>query len=666
MALTQISTGGVKNDAVTAGKIPANAVGSSEIADDAVDQGAIADEAVDEARLQISNAGTNGQFLSKQSGNTGGLTWADVPAQYTHPNHSGEVTSTGDGATVIASNIVDEDNLKISNAGTNGQFLSKQSGDTGGLTWATVQSAPTITGTMSGSVAQDKPVQVKSDGTLEAVVQTSAGVGTSANIDTGHGSDTWDQTCRTAPLGGGKFATIWINSDHYAECCITEVNPTTNAVTKGSTTVLSSGYDTNFPSVCYDHVNSRIVYSYMVADVSGSGPTLYGKVATVSGTTQTFGTAVSIAPDSYHADSCFDPENSTVVWAWEYNNQIYCNTAITTSSRGLTKGSTSVSVTGGSGLGTVAGGQQPTIKSIRLEGCVGKVGIAFRWSSDIWYKPMSVGSNSVASADTNAVEVMTTSGDTDVGLGYARSHWIKKSDGSVNTSGNVAIVTVMTDAGALNARTFTLNSVGAKSDFNGASVTTLNAGGVTQFHGCKHPPFDINLGKWIYVSKYSPASGSDYLAWQGLAPDLTQSWAPTITTPTQIDDTTDAQEVCLANTQIEGTNNTGTFIDPVSTEDRMYSVWRDNADSNKINHVAFLTTNVTNLNTKGIGFADAGYTDGQTATIKVNSNTTTQSSLTPGTEYYVQGDGSLGTSAHADATMKAGIALTSTKLLIRQ
>ena len=79
MTLTKVSTGGVKDDAVTAGKIPANAVGSSEIADDAVDQGAIADEAVDEARLQISNAGSNGQFLSKQSGNTGGLTWATPP-----------------------------------------------------------------------------------------------------------------------------------------------------------------------------------------------------------------------------------------------------------------------------------------------------------------------------------------------------------------------------------------------------------------------------------------------------------------------------------------------------------------------------------------------------------------------------------------------------------
>ena len=47
MALTQISTAGVKDDAVTAGKIPANAVGSSEIAADAVTGAKIADNAID-------------------------------------------------------------------------------------------------------------------------------------------------------------------------------------------------------------------------------------------------------------------------------------------------------------------------------------------------------------------------------------------------------------------------------------------------------------------------------------------------------------------------------------------------------------------------------------------------------------------------------------------
>lgn len=51
MGLTQVSTAGVKDDAVTAGKIPANAVGASELADNAVDTAAIADDAVTADKL---------------------------------------------------------------------------------------------------------------------------------------------------------------------------------------------------------------------------------------------------------------------------------------------------------------------------------------------------------------------------------------------------------------------------------------------------------------------------------------------------------------------------------------------------------------------------------------------------------------------------------------
>ncbi len=69
MALTQVNTKGITDATV------ANAD--------------LANEAVNEAKLQISNAGTNGQFLQKQSGNTGGLTWADGASEGT------EVKSTG-------------------------------------------------------------------------------------------------------------------------------------------------------------------------------------------------------------------------------------------------------------------------------------------------------------------------------------------------------------------------------------------------------------------------------------------------------------------------------------------------------------------------------------------------------------------------------------------
>ena len=65
-----------------------------------------------------------------------------------------------------------------------------------------------------------------------------------------------------------------------------------------------------------------------------------------------------------------------------------------------------------------------------------------------------------------------------------------------------------------------------------------------------------------------------------------------------------------------------------------------------------------------IGFASAGYSNGQTATINVVGNTTTQSSLTPGAKYYVQGDGTVATSAIAPSVI-AGVALSSTKLLVK-
>ena len=55
---------------------------------------------------------------------------------YVHPNHSGEVTSTADGATVIADDIVDEANLKIDNSPTNDYVLTAKSSAAGGLTWA--------------------------------------------------------------------------------------------------------------------------------------------------------------------------------------------------------------------------------------------------------------------------------------------------------------------------------------------------------------------------------------------------------------------------------------------------------------------------------------------------------------------------------------------------
>jgi len=73
--------------------------------------------------------GSSGQSLI--SDGSGNLSFTTITSNATH---TGEVT--GSGALTIADNIVDEANLKVSNSPTNGYFLSAQSGNTGGLTWA--------------------------------------------------------------------------------------------------------------------------------------------------------------------------------------------------------------------------------------------------------------------------------------------------------------------------------------------------------------------------------------------------------------------------------------------------------------------------------------------------------------------------------------------------
>ena len=65
-------------DCVDGTKIADDAVNSEHYAAGSIDLEHMSSQSVDEDNLYISNAGTNGQFLQKQSGNSGGLTWADA------------------------------------------------------------------------------------------------------------------------------------------------------------------------------------------------------------------------------------------------------------------------------------------------------------------------------------------------------------------------------------------------------------------------------------------------------------------------------------------------------------------------------------------------------------------------------------------------------------
>ena len=117
MALTEVNSLGIKDLEVKRGDIAADAIDGTKLADDAIDSEHYVDGSIDHAHL----AGdcVDGDNIQDDVINSEHIAAGAVDLEH------------------MSSESVDEDNLHISNAGSNGQYLQKQSGNTGGLTWAT-------------------------------------------------------------------------------------------------------------------------------------------------------------------------------------------------------------------------------------------------------------------------------------------------------------------------------------------------------------------------------------------------------------------------------------------------------------------------------------------------------------------------------------------------
>ena len=172
-----VDTVHIKDNAITADKIAAGAV-VADIADGGITTVKIADDAVTADKLANS-------INTEIAANT---------AKVTNATHTGEVT----GATTltIADNVVDEANLKVSNTPTNGYFLSAQSGNTGGMTWAEVDALPSQSGnsgkylTTNGSAASWAVLDTDSNSTTKGLYEHAHTISANYSITSGNNAMT--------------------------------------------------------------------------------------------------------------------------------------------------------------------------------------------------------------------------------------------------------------------------------------------------------------------------------------------------------------------------------------------------------------------------------------------------------------------------------------------
>jgi len=606
MALTKISTGGVKDDTA------------------------------DEAKLKVSNAGSNGQFLQKQSGNTGGLTWSDAN-QYTHPNHSGEVTSTADGAQVIADDVVDEANLKVSNAPTNGYFLSAQSGNTGGLTWAEVSAAPTIQATADGALAANDPAIINSDGTVSKAATIAALTGAKAELDTNEPAAfdvVYDKT-------NNKIVACWvISAGGYVYATAGTVNAANNTITWGNKlTVYNSDSVIQIAAAATQNSNGEVVICWH----RSTG----GQVRAMSVRTSSSDNNLTLYDNGGTGELCIDRTIDTtnsygnyrnLDLAWDTDKQtgmvIQCS---------LSSGKIFATGLCISGTTITSGVESQFTKSDGTQG--GWTSVVVTW--DEHNKKFFIAASRHADDDIFGAtcNAHTTTGNDDlqnltnllpiaesIGDGYVRDIDYSLAEkrvmlhSLVNVSGwkhRLYLIDVASTLGTSMVKA----SVDVSDDWNsGVGCTTYNP----------------NLKKWLVQVKES----------NNLKYSLVTNAEDSLTAST-----------LLAN--FSSTNNGSALqvaYDPDTT--RMVLVFRDIADGDDATGVVIRPIDSTLKEGNFIGFANAAYSDSATATINVVGNTTTKSSLTPGKKYYVQTDGTLSTTAGSPSVL-AGIALSSTKLLIK-
>jgi len=259
MGLTQVSTDGVKNDAVTAGKIPANAVDTSELAS----------EAVEEGNIKISNTPADGKFLQYKD-SSDQLTWTDVDLTQLNANSltSGTVPDARFPATLPAASGTNLTNLSAANL----------TGTLPAISGANLTNLPPAGNTVDlvadGAIAAGKPVIIKSDGKISALQQTATPLTHTNSIGYTHGYTAAGtaivaEHARIAYDNDNDCYVVVYDTTGNDLCYQVGTKQANNTISWGSKTVIQNNANFNNLSLCYAG-NSRFVLVYRNGDDSKS------------------------------------------------------------------------------------------------------------------------------------------------------------------------------------------------------------------------------------------------------------------------------------------------------------------------------------------------------------------------------------------------------------
>jgi len=482
-----------------------------------------------------------------------------------------------------------------------------------------LSSAPTVELTASGAIGANKPVIVNSSGQAEeiSIPADSAGSGAEATTASIGG-------VRVFGNGAGQYILAWISGSTIKGYVATISGTTVSYGTAVNLESSAAGGYRDF-DICY--IPGKDCYG-LGFDASDG---VSARTFKVSGTTITVSSRNHINSNNENSISVAavtksgDPGYSDGVFTLFHYDQTYGRTFL----RGL-----KVNGDGSSGSPQGTSSSWWSYSSVNRARCAYHEGESrfyaiYRRSGDLKAVTWDVGSDGTSmSRDNNGITLVSSVGDSGSDDGLDNSVVYEPTSGKL-------IISYTKDS---NKQAF-MRTIAYASSSSYTLGSELSLGNNRQF---------------VYLAEYNDKIYATY----------TDSSGDNGSGDLQIRDISISGTTLTAGTETEISSDNHRRGSCVGGNAGIFIGYR-NQDSSSRPTGYFFKVGITNLTTENfVGFADAAISNGASGTINVTGNTTTQSSLTAGQKYYLQGNGTLSTTA-GSPSVEAGVALSSTKLLIK-
>ena len=592
--------------------------------------------------INITGVATAGSFVGNVTGNATGLSGTPditvrnvtgVAATFSGVLTYEDVTSVDSVGIVTA-----RGGVELGAAGVGGTFSATGFGSLeGGLNVAGVVTAtsfsgsganltgvnPSVTGIASGALHNGATVVLFADGKVGIVTET-------GSSNPSKGSEATFESASTGVIAAAyvpdKSAVVVVYRDegnsNYATYCIGTVDSSDNSITfgtpaswysaavRGTRKGMAIAYDTNADKIIifWSNAASTNELRYVVATV-GSDNTM-----------DSFGSTSQLdSGNTENIDCCFDSTNNKVIVCYQRagSGGMYAVGTVSTTDNTATFGSTTSFESGN--VDFVA----PVFHATQ-----GTVVITYADTSDSGKGKAVCGQVSGTTLSLGSIVEFNSGGNTQI-------------ISSAYDSTNERIATFYKDQGNSDASTAIVGIV---------TTTAISFGSEVVWSS-----LELNYS----TAHFNSSSGNVILGYKNATDNTTEYQKFTVS----------GMGVTTTGSAFELDSNYGNYIDSVydSGNARDVFFYRDNGNSNYgVAVAAQATSSSTNLTTENfLGFSDAAYTNGQTATIQVvGAVDDAQSGLTTARKHYVQSDGTLSITADTPS-VEAGIALSDTEILIR-